>query len=322
MQNQSNATPAPCQYDAGEIFKGRPSGRMLSGYDTPAAETPAHDAGYIFYGWQNDLVMWWSLSGFHPLFITGPAGCGKTSGLKQIASRVNYPVYEITGHASLEASDLFGCLSLAPDGKGGTATAWQYGPLALAMRDGGLFIFNEMDAASPSSLIALNTILDGSPLCLEQGSESLVIKPSPYFRFAATGNSNGSGDASGDYAGVMRQNFALQDRFICLEAAYPPQEVEESLVRRAAPQLPDAVRKQIADFASLTRASDDILPMSTRALLRWAALATEYAPAAKQGLNVLEHTLLLACGNVRDRGMRQAYQEILQRVTGNGTPND
>ena len=56
------------------------------------------------------------------------------------------------------------------------------GPLTLAMKIGGIFLFNEADLCSPATLAGLNTILDGSPLCIaENGGE--LVKPSPMFRF-------------------------------------------------------------------------------------------------------------------------------------------
>lgn len=328
MENKS--IPAPCQYDAGEIFRGKTSGKLLDGYDRPTAATPPLDSDYQFVGWQADLVVWWLSCHQMPIYIYGPAGCGKTSGLKQLAARVNYPVYEITGHDAMQAVDLEGAQCLRSNAQtGATETAWLYGPLAHAMREGGLFIFNEMDMASPSSLVALNTVLDGSPLCIEQTGE--VICPAAGFRFAATGNSNGSGDDTGAYTGVMRQNFALQDRFICLEAGYMARTVETSLVMRSAPSLPVEVHTQMMDFVTIVRAAaqnnapqdfsqynDFILPMSTRSLLRWAKLAEVYAPSAAAGVNVLEKSLMLAFGNTKDRGQQNAYREILQRITGNG----
>lgn len=325
---KSNTAPVPCQYDAGQIFKGKPSGKMLTGYDQPTAAVPALDPNYVFTGWQSDLIVWWLNLSDNPVYIYGPAGCGKTSGLKQIAARINYPVYEVTGYDSMQPVDLEGCQSLTAE-NGATATTWLYGPLAKAMLEGGLFIFNEMDMASPSSLVALNTILDGSPLVLEQIGQ--IIRPAQGFKFAATGNSSGSGDDSGAYTGVMRQNFALQDRFICLEAGYMPRTVEASLVTRAAPSLPVEVHTQMMDFVRIVRSAaqnnapqdfsqynDFILPMSTRSLLRWAKLAEVYAPSAVAGVNVLEKSLMLAFGNTKDRGQQNAYREILQRITGNG----
>ena len=68
--------------------------------------------------------------------------------------------------------------------------AFEYGPLALAMRYGGLCLLNEIDLLDPSTAAGLNGILDGQPLCIpENGGE--LIAPHPMFRFAATANSNG-----------------------------------------------------------------------------------------------------------------------------------
>lgn len=347
--NTSNTIPAPCQYDAGAVVRGRSSGIMFNGYDAACEATPKLDNSYQFTGWQTDMIVWWLNYSDIPLYIFGPAGCGKTSGLKQIAARINYPCYEVTGYDSMQPVDLEGCQSLRASETGATETQWLMGPLAKAMQEGALFIFNEMDMASPSSLVALNTILDGSPLVLEQTGQ--VIQPAPGFMFAATGNSNGSGDDSGAYTGVMRQNFALQDRFVAIAADYMSRQTELALMMGAAtvrsysppaavpgwkprvrpPALPQSVYEQMLEFATIVRAAaqnnapqdfgqynDFLLPMSTRALLRWARVAEVYAPAAQAGVNVLEKSLMLAFGNTKDRGQQNAYKEILQRITGNG----
>lgn len=327
--SQSGNARAFCQYDAGTLFRNQPSGKMITGYSQSTPAVPALDPSYTFAGWQSDLIVWWmNLSSVMPIYIYGPAGCGKTSGLKQIAARLQYPVYEVTGYDSMQPVDLEGCQSLTAE-NGATETAWLYGPLARAMQEGGLFVFNEMDMASPGALVALNTVLDGSPLTLEQTGETIM--PAQGFKFAATGNSNGSGDDSGAYTGVMRQNFALQDRFVCLEAGYMQKSVETALIMRASPSLPAEIHAQMVEFATIVRAAaqsqapqdyaqynDFILPMSTRALLRWAQLAEVYAPAAKAGVNVLDKSLRLAFTNTKDKGQQAAYSEILQRITGNG----
>lgn len=70
---------------------------------------------------------------------------------------------------------------------------FEYGPLALAMKFGGLFLCNEMDLLEPSTAAGLNGILDGQPLCIPENGGELVV-PHPMFRFAATANSNGDSD--------------------------------------------------------------------------------------------------------------------------------
>lgn len=47
-----------------------------------------------------------------PLYLYGPTGCGKTTLIKQLAARLNYPTFEVTGHGRLEFADLCGHISL------------------------------------------------------------------------------------------------------------------------------------------------------------------------------------------------------------------
>ena len=176
--------------DAGEVFSGKPSGTTVTGYDKPCAYTPQIDQDYILHDASRDIIVWF-LSKPEPLYVYGPLGSGKSSTIKQLAARLNYPVFEVTGHGRLEFSDLVGHLTVNQ----GNMT-YEYGPLALAMRYGGLLLLNEIDLTAPEVAAGLNSVLDGSPLCIaENGGE--LITPHPLFRFAATANSNGAGDDTG-----------------------------------------------------------------------------------------------------------------------------
>lgn len=214
--NQINdlASLQPTDLDAGQVFNGKPSGTAIRGYAIASAYTPAIDSGYVFHESSRDMVVWFlGLRG--PLYVFGPSGCGKTSCIKQLAARLNYPVFEVTGHGRLEFADLIGHLTVR-DGN----MVFEYGPLALAMRYGGIFLANEIDITPPEVVAGLHGILDGSPLCIaENGGE--LIAPHPMFRFTATANTNGGGDESGLYQGTQRQNLAFSDRFILCEMGYP-----------------------------------------------------------------------------------------------------
>ncbi len=99
-------------------------------------------------------------------------------------------------------------------------TRFVHGPLAVAARDGHLLVLNEMDVLDAAELAGLNDIVEGAPLVIAaNGGE--VIRPHPKFRLIATGNSAGSGDTSGLYQGVLRQNLAFLDRFRVVQVAYP-----------------------------------------------------------------------------------------------------
>lgn len=202
--------------DAGLIFSGQASGRMISGFAETSSRTPPINPDYVFPDTIRDLVVWF-MQPSDPLYLFGPTGSGKTSLIHQVAARLNYPVFDVTGHGRLEFADLTGHLSLDQG-----SMRFDYGPLALAMRYGGLFLLNELDLLDPATATGLNGVLDGLPLCLaENGGE--IITPHPMFRFIATANTNGGSDETGLYQGTLRQNLAFMDRFWVCEVPYRPE---------------------------------------------------------------------------------------------------
>lgn len=309
----------PVDLDAGEIFSGKSSGTTIRGYSVPSAYTPRFDPDYIFHESIRDLIVW-LLHPTDPLYIFGPTGCGKTSCIKQLAARLNYPVFEITGHGRLEFADLAGHLTVR---KG--SMSYEYGPLALAMRYGGLFLFNEIDLTSPEIAAGLNGVLDGSPLCLAENGGELIF-PHPLFRFAATGNSNGNGDETALYQGVQRQNLAFADRFIFCEMGYPDKNTEENLLAEKYPSLPEPVRQTMVGFANEVRKlfmgdaamsslSNTIeVTFSTRSLLRWADLAVRFQPLAKSGIQPIAYALDRAMAFRASRESRAMLHELCQRM--------
>ena len=84
-------------FDAGQVFSGQPSGTSLKGFDTSTPYTPQPDPNYLFHESSREVVVW-LLGKSDPLYLFGPPGAGKTSLVKELASRINYPVFEVTGH--------------------------------------------------------------------------------------------------------------------------------------------------------------------------------------------------------------------------------
>ena len=312
--------------DAGQVFSGRPSGTPVNGFDTPSDLTPAVNPNYIMPPWLRYVALWF-IHGNEPLYITGPTGCGKTSGVKQLAGRLNYPVYEITGHCRLETPELVGHHTI----RNGD-TVWVDGPLTAAMRAGGLFLLNEIDLLDPSTATGLNSVLDGSPLVIaDNGSE--VVKPAPGFRFVATANTNGSGDDTDLYVGTLRQNAAFQNRFVHVIADYLPPESEFLLLQTVAPCLPETIKKKMIRFTTAVRAmltGQDVpdadlakyegaglrVPIGTRTILEWAKWTEKFEPMKNYGFNVIGEALDFVIGNHCDSVSKNTLHELLQRVMG------
>lgn len=314
-QNSELTGLVPVDLDAGTVFSGRASGVMVRGFAAPSMYTPAIDHSYVFHGSSRDIIVWFLGTGPDPLYLFGPLGAGKTSLIKQIAARINYPVLEVTGHGRLEFSDLVGHLSVREGGM-----VFEDGPLTLAMRHGALLLVNEIDLIQPEVAAGLNSILDGSPLCIPENGGELIV-PHPMFRLAATANSNGGGDDTGLYQGVLRQNAAFLDRFILAEADYPDARVEKSLLMKRHPSLPEDIADRMVRFANEVRrlfTSDGAnaieLTFSTRSILRWGELTLKFQPLAAQGIQPVSYALDRALAFRGSRETRAMLHEMVQRI--------
>jgi len=308
----------PADHDAGEVFSGKKSKRKVRGFAASSSFTPDLNPQYLFHDSSRDAVVWF-MDSSDPLYVFGPAGSGKTSLIKQLAAKLNYPVFDITGHGRLEFPDMIGHLTVEDSNM-----SFQYGPLALAMKFGGLFLLNEIDLLDPATAAGLNGILDGDPLCIpENGGE--VIKPHPLFRFAATANTNGGTDETGLYQGTLKQNLAFMDRFWLCEIGYPNPKAERELLHRKVPSLPKNVRTKMVEFANEVRKlfmgeadgnfRDTIeVTFSTRTLIRWADLTSRFQPLARQGIQPVTYALDRALAYRATPETRAVLHELAQRI--------
>lgn len=295
-------------FDLRGLFNGIfPPGLLMSGYaDKAHPLVPTAHEDYVFAEHPTrEIIMFLDDPDGEALFIAGPTGCGKTSCVTEIAARLHWPVQSVTARGRLEFADLVGHHALTSPAPGeAPVMRFQYGPLAKAMAFGHIFVLNEADLMDPAELSGMNDILEGRPLVIEQNGGE-VIKPHPMFRFIATGNSVGSGDAEGLYAGVQTQNIAAMDRYRLVLADYPAPAVETAILTKLVPELECLAEKMVAVANDIRREFKGEgaegrrlgVTLSTRKLCRWAKLAAKYRGSPAPLRSALELTLLNRCAD-------------------------
>lgn len=182
----------------------RPDAAALDVYDAPDA--PAINSGYAWPTLTGALVA--ALRRGRSVMLYGPAGTGKTEFAQQIAARYGRPFVRVSCDDQTEAATLTGMT--VPDGHGGVT--WRDGQLACAIRrPGTVVLIDEPSVARPGALFVLQALLDGDKaLHVQETGE--VIPAAPGVLFILSDNTNGTGDADGQYEGTRRLNRAFLDR--------------------------------------------------------------------------------------------------------------
>jgi len=223
-----------------------PEATVLPVYD--AADAPRVDK---LYRWnQHTAVMLAMLARGKNLFLTGPAGTGKTEFAKQVAARWGRRFTRISCDDQTEAATLVGMT--VPDKDGGSA--WQDGQLAAAIRvPGNVILIDEPSMARPGALFVLQSVLDDDRR-LHVAETGEVIPVAPDVLFLLADNTNGTGDITGQYEATRRLNRATLDRcaiFVMFDYLDP---AAETNVIHARTGLNKKAAAMLAKFAAITRA--------------------------------------------------------------------
>lgn len=142
------------------------------------------------------------------ILLVGPAGCGKTHLAHQVAEALGRSFASISCTAGMSESALMGWMLPSEGG------AFDYTPsdFVTMYENGGVFLFDEIDAADPNTLLFVNQALANGSFYLPQRKGNSKVTRHPDFVCLAAANTFGTG-ANMTYAGRERLDEATLDRF-------------------------------------------------------------------------------------------------------------
>ena len=155
-----------------------------------------------------DRIMRLAKIGSNVLMI-GPSGSGKTYIAGKVAEKLDRPFGAISCSAGMSESQLAGYL--LPIGESGK---FAYVPSVFVRmyEEGGVFLFDEVDAADENTILFLNQALANGEFFLPQRFENPRVKRHPDFVAIAAANTFGLGESM-LYSGRTQLDGAFLDRF-------------------------------------------------------------------------------------------------------------
>jgi len=174
-----------------------------------------------------------------PLLLKGPTGCGKTRFMEYMAWRLKRPLITVSCHDDLTASDLVGRFLIA-----GGETTWVDGPLARAVRCGGICYLDEIVEARKDTTVVIHPLADDRRV-LPMEKLGVVLEATPEFCLAISYNPG--------YQSVLKDlKQSTRQRFVALEFNYPDAELEARIIGRES-GIDAAMAQRLVKFAHMTR---------------------------------------------------------------------
>jgi len=174
-----------------------------------------------------------------PVLLKGPTGCGKTRFMEHMAWRLQRPLITVSCHDDLTASDLVGRFLV----KGGE-TIWIDGPLAAAVRAGGICYLDEVVEARKDTTVVIHPLADDRRV-LPMEKVGKLLEATPEFALVLSFNPG--------YQSLLKDlKQSTRQRFVALEFNYPDSALEQRIIEKESAIEADMAAR-LVKFAHMTR---------------------------------------------------------------------
>lgn len=194
-----------------------------------------------FYATQNHEIELFeaAYSNKIPVLLKGPTGCGKTRFMEHMAWKLKLPLVTVSCHDDLTAADLVGRYLII-----GGETRWADGPLARAVRGGGICYLDEIVEARKDTTVVIHPLADDRRvLPIEKTGE--LLRADERFCLAISYNPG--------YQSVLKDlKQSTRQRFVSIEFDYPTAELETAIVEKES-GIDHAQAAKLVKFAGMTR---------------------------------------------------------------------
>lgn len=149
------------------------------------------------------------------VMLVGPKGCGKTYLSIDVAKALNLDYGMLSLSGGVTESRLFG--RNVPNVQTGQ-NEFHPGLFIEMFEGGGLFLLDEVDAADPNMIVALNSALANGEVAVDRAKNPVITKHDDFVCIAAA-NTWGTG-ADRQYVGRNQQDSAFTERFVQIAMTY------------------------------------------------------------------------------------------------------
>jgi nitric oxide reductase NorQ protein len=153
-----------------------------------------------------------------PVMLKGPTGCGKTRLVEYMAHRLGVPLFTVSCHEDMTASDLIGRYVLSGD-----ETVWVDGPLTQAVKEGGICSRDEIVEARQDATVAIHSLADHRRELTIERKGGVKLTAAPGFNLVVSYNPG--------YQSVLKDlKMSTRQRMVSIELGFPPPDIERTII--------------------------------------------------------------------------------------------